>query len=239
MNPIDEYEKSGPARDQRRMTVHWKADGRNVLTDDGPEEKALHIATFASPAVAAHIVELHNRTMGDGQEPATAEEATRRLAEGLRLPRELLGQSPPLSRYMARRHPTSRTLVHIDVLQGVAETVQRLVNERVAEYAAREPARIVIDGNPTAMANMLTKLGYTVFAPDFVFEVPPDWLLQINAMRANLGQDIAEMVPGASQAVDWLDRTQLDAEKPVDNVRRAFLAGYAEAARISAEGDNP
>lgn len=160
MNVIDEYDRGEPARDARRMTTRWKADGRNVMTDDGPDEKALHIATFASPDVAEHIVGLHNRTLGDGQEPA---DPTLR-AEHDRLVHDLRD---------ARESGHRRAVVHIDVRERVMEMVENLIHERVALYASREPARIVIDGNPVAMANVLSKLGYTVFAPDHVFEGTP------------------------------------------------------------------
>lgn len=183
MGTFDEYDRGEPFRDRRRFSVRWKAEGRNVMTDDGPDEKALHIATFTSPAVAEHVTELHNRTLGDGQDPPLSLSGLTNL--GLCVP----GCDYPITSYHARRAgrvlcgadpakperrgPTSRTLVRLDVRQRVMEMVESLVQERVTAYAAREPARLVIDGDPVAMANVLSKLGYTVFAPDHVFEGAP------------------------------------------------------------------
>lgn len=218
MNVIDEYDRGEPQRDARRLTVRWKAEDRNVMTDDGPDEKALHVATFASPGVASHITELHNRTLGDGQEPQPSIPWMK--ARG---PARTVG---PVREGAARPNPTAQ------IEQHVAHLIEQIVQFRLSELRYTVPHLVArIDGDPVMMANLLSKLGYTVFAPDHVFEVPPDWLLQINRMRENLAQDIAEQVPGAQEVADWFDRTQLDAEKPVDNVRRAFLAGWHAAGR--------
>lgn len=271
MNVIDEYDRGEPQRDARRLTVRWKAEDRNVMTDDGPDEKALHVATFASPGVASHVTELHNRTLGDGQEPRspgipwmkgqsyaeesdpptvrfpTAQEQFGRLVRGVRergpartvgpvrsaCPNDTNGDGdcgrrmcPHCGQRDARPNPTAQ------IEQHVAHLIEQIVQFRLSELRYTVPHLVArIDGDPVMMANLLSKLGYTVFAPDHVFEVPPDWLLQINRMRENLAQDIAEQVPGAQEAADWFDRTQLDAEKPVDNVRRAFLAGWHAAGR--------
>lgn len=53
------------ARNRARMTGRWSADLHIVDTVDGE----LHVATCSGGEVARHIAELHNRTLGDGQDP--------------------------------------------------------------------------------------------------------------------------------------------------------------------------
>lgn len=118
-----------------------------VMTAD---DASLHVCYVFGETMAEHLVELHNRTLGDGQEPA---DPTLR-AEHDRLVHDLRD---------ARESGHRRAVVHIDVRERVMEMVENLIHERVALYASREPARIVIDGNPVAMANVLSKLGYVVF----------------------------------------------------------------------------
>jgi hypothetical protein len=81
VNVIEEYDRGAPERQRRRLTNRWTANGANLLTDGGPEEKALHVATCVGEAVAQHITELHNRTFGDGQEPAGQRLIDRKAAE--------------------------------------------------------------------------------------------------------------------------------------------------------------
>lgn len=130
-----------------------------VMTDD---QYGQHVCYVTGQDMAQHLVDLHNRTLGDGQEPRApgipwmkgpsyAEES-----EHDRLVRDLRD---------ARQWGHRRAVVHIDVRERVMEMVENLVQERVTAYAAREPARIVIDGNPVMMANVLTKLGWDVAAP--------------------------------------------------------------------------
>jgi hypothetical protein len=269
-NILDEYDRGEPERDQRRLTVRWKAVNRNVMTDDGPEEKALHIATFASPVVAAHITELHNRTFGDGQggpedtsgidaeslaknwgqgayprplklgwdcgithngeghthltkqgadeclaeqrstgaivdpedipparreavEREAADQAYRKLMAGtygeadrdrlvheLRNAREglpLAGQPDgtvnarrpylPDDLRLSRRYGPGVQEVEVSIRNGVERLLQELVNRRVAEWMAREPARIAVDlhSSPDLLVNILRGLGYTVTGP--------------------------------------------------------------------------
>lgn len=120
-----------------------------VMTAD---DASLHVCYVFGETMAEHLVDLHNRTLGDGQEPA---DPTLR-AEHDRLVRDLRD---------ARQWGPRRAVVHIDVRERVMEMVENLVQERVTAYAAREPARIVIDGNPVMMANVLKKLGWDVAAP--------------------------------------------------------------------------
>lgn len=170
-----------------QLTQRWMYelgdDGRHRVFEVMTEDKQVHVAYCSSPDVAEHLVELHNRTLGDGQDPPLSLSGLTNL--GLCVP----GCDYPITSYHARRAgrvlcgadpakperrgPTSRTLVRLDVRQRVMEMVESLVQERVTAYAAREPARLVIDGDPVAMANVLSKLGYTVFAPDHVFEGAP------------------------------------------------------------------
>lgn len=120
-----------------------------VMTDDQYDQ---HVCYVTGQDMAQHLVDLHNRTFGDGQEPT---DPTLR-AEHDRPVRDLRD---------AREWGHRRAVVHIDVRERVMEMVENLVQERVTAYAAREPARIVIDGNPVMMANVLTKLGWDVAAP--------------------------------------------------------------------------
>jgi hypothetical protein len=53
------------ARDQQRFTGPWQAVGNIVETADG----RLHVATASGDSLAQHIAELHNRTLGEGQDP--------------------------------------------------------------------------------------------------------------------------------------------------------------------------
>lgn len=55
--------------EQHRLTTRWATSGYNVVTDeDGDGDGKFHVATTTSSHVAAHLVELHNRTFGDGQD---------------------------------------------------------------------------------------------------------------------------------------------------------------------------
>lgn len=120
-----------------------------VMTDDQYDQ---HVCYVTGQDMAQHLVDLHNRAFGDGQELA---DPTLR-AEHDRLVRDLRD---------AREWGPRRAVVHIDVRERVMEMVENLVHERVALYASREPVRIVVDGNPVMMANVLTKLGWDVTAP--------------------------------------------------------------------------
>lgn len=144
-----------------------------VMTDDQYDQ---HVCYVTGQDMAQHLVDLHNRTLGDGQEPRVFPPPIPWM-KGLSYAEESYTRSgtprwaPPTEMQPGR--PALRAVVHVDVRRRVEQLIHDLVQERVTAYAAREPARLVIDGDPVAMANVLSKLGYTVFAPDHVFEGTP------------------------------------------------------------------
>lgn len=227
-------------------TEKWEHEQTEISSGEVYEvmtvDTQTHVGYVVSAEVAAHICEIHNRTLGDGQDPPpsvafeTARRALEEMAPGRRIevnrPR---GHLPMDLQRTAAGSPF--VVVPILEVRGVREYIEERCHRAVAEYAAREPARLVIDSNPVAMANALTMLGWQVFGPDDPV-IAPDHLEQIKAMRLNLAQDEAEHVPGAREAARWFDSTQLDAEKPVDNARRAFLAGYGQGRRSNAANTN-
>lgn len=135
-----------------------------------------------------------------------------------------------------RRLPTSALGLHLarvgapGYLTGVADVVEGEVHRRLTEHASREPARLVVDGSPKAMAWMLGELGYAVTTPD-----------DMRVTRENIAQDIAEQVPGGGEALEWFDSapSEKDAGGLYDLARRAFLAGYRAAQKLCNEGMNP
>jgi hypothetical protein len=126
-----------------------------------------------------------------------------------------LAEMPAPGAY-TRHQPAGRDTVR-NIAGEIESLIETEVRARVAVYAAREPARIVIDNDPVAMANVLRMMGYTVTTPS-----------DARAASDNLAQDIAEQVPGAVEARAWFDSapSEKDAGGLYDFARRAFLAGY-------------
>jgi hypothetical protein len=188
--PADDHGKRG--RDRIRMMSRWRASQHIVETEQGE----LHVATTSAGVLAEHIAEMHNRTLGDGQDPPVPHPAERR--------REYEGTwPPPMPDYLdnpqavnrsLRAHPdTAAFLAHLNTARplrvddlrlplkldderrqaprpvGYLEAVRMIVDDevrrRVIEYAAREPARIVIDGSVNTMAWTLRQLGWSVTEP--------------------------------------------------------------------------
>lgn len=146
-------------------------------------DKNVHIA-YVGAEFAEHIVRLHNRTFGMGQDPPPRPSA----AEELRASRPPFAPLPPLESLLEResepirwsqpgtweapapRPPRGRPLrlaTSPDAEKAVIDLVDQLVHNRVAFILSREPARIRLDlrDNPEGMADLLRKLGYTVTEP--------------------------------------------------------------------------
>lgn len=167
MNVLDEYDLGEPSRNHRRLTVPWKADGRNVMTDDGPDEKALHIATFASPEVAKHVVELHARTLGQGQDPPTVGHEFPNRPPLAGLPDGTVNAKRPYlpdDLRLARRYGPGVQEVEVSIRNGVERLVQELVHRRVAEYMARERPTFEVTVNTPVeiLAQVVAAAGYRV-----------------------------------------------------------------------------
>lgn len=127
-------------RDARRMAARWLADGRNVMTDDSAEEEQeLHIATFASAAVAQAVTEAHNEARdragalkaGHGGDGWATEPWIWELAARDELP-------PPVGHEIM----TARTLMHVAYIQDprAAEHLCQIHNRLLsAEYGDPDP----------------------------------------------------------------------------------------------------
>jgi hypothetical protein len=195
-----------------------------------------HVAYVQEPRIAEHVCQLHNRTLGDGQDPppkprVAVEEIEPQPGETITLdPGETLNDSVDAAvwarEFMKRfqgdwvdegtmlswfanaiqngvrsvanrgvldafleaqadgtvnprrstlpadlqlsRHfgPPGTARVEVDIRGALDRLLGELVSRRVAEYAARQPARIEVHESPVMMANLLVQLGWKVEPPE-------------------------------------------------------------------------
>lgn len=199
-------------RDRIRLMSRWRADMHIVETEQGE----LHVATCSGGALAAHIADLHNRTLGEGQDPPSRQRPILSTEGGW-----------PLNASRAPRHddhahlpPSLRHWLGVADTSGYLTRINRLIEEevqrRVTEYAARQPVRIKIDGDFDSMAGVLRIAGYRVDPPRTTDEpmlglATTRQLLEELKTRGRVGR-VARLADAAASLLGETDEPSLSEE---------------------------
>jgi hypothetical protein len=195
-----------------RLTSWWKAENYNVMTEG--QDVELHVCTTPGEAVARHIADLHNRTLGGGQDPTDWPAVARRHVAAQEGDREAIEDLAAL----AREAMNDPRLLRPDDQHTVTVEV-KLDTKHIRTIVASQVARYARDGAVTwdvgVMVDRLRALGWGVLKPD------DDRTLR------DLAQDFAENVPGAHGAAAYLREGPEPYSLP-NAVRRAYLAGFKD-----------